>query len=144
MIHEHIPIRKDNEIGCSSCGMILDSISDSIEIPLSNIGGELVYPGLDRLMLGLSLERSMNWKNQENKQLRDYQNLLNNFKKLCNTENLPEYVAYETMKRLLKKKRGLYSYRLQIKELIDVLQDDNRLVFKVRAIKLKYENATPV
>jgi|SRR6185312_83220 len=144
MLHEHKPIRKDHEICCSSCGIILELIPETIEMPISNFGGELVYPGLDKMMLGLGLERSMNWKSQTNESIRDYQNLLNNFKKLCNAENLPEYVAYETIKRLLKKKRGLYSYRLQIKELIDVLQDDNRLVFKVRTIKLKYENATPV
>ena len=145
MHHEHTPIRKDHEIACGSCGIVLDVVyEDKIETPDVTIGAEYAYPGLSTLMLGLGLERSMNWKLQKNTRIRDYQNLLNNFKKLCNTENLPEYVAYETMKRLLKKKRGLYSYRLQIKELIDVLQDDNRLVFKVRTIKLKYENATPV
>ena len=139
---EHTPIRRDNEIGCSSCGIVLDNIYDDEKITAdTKVGAEYVYPGLSTLMVGLALERSMNWQYQKNTKLRDYQNLLNNLKNLCSKEHLPEYVAYETMKRLLKKKRGLYSYRLQIRELLDVLQDDNRLVFKVRAIKLKYEMA---
>lgn len=141
MHHEHTPIRRDNEIGCSSCGIVLDSIPDEVrESPDTQIGGEYAYPGLNTLMVGLALERSMNWHYQKNTKLRDYQNLLNNLKTLCNKEHLPEYVAFETMKRLLKKKRGLYSYRLQIRELLDVLHDDNRLVFKVLVIKEKYGN----
>lgn len=145
VLHEHTPIRKDNEIGCSSCGMVLGDIPDDVRVtPDTIIGGEYAYPGLNTLMVGLALERSMNWHFQKNSKLRDYQNLLNNFKDLCKKENLPEYVAFETMKRLLKKKRGLYSYRLQIRELLDVLQDDNRLVFKVRLIKSKYEMASSI
>lgn len=145
MLHEHTPIRKDDEICCGSCGIVLGSSYDySQQSPDQKIGYEFAYPGLSKLMVGLSLERSMNWKNQDNRQLRDYQNLLINLQKLCSNENLPEYVAFETMKRLLKKKRGLYSYRLQIRELLDVLNDDNRLVFKVRMVKSKYEMATSI
>lgn len=145
MQHEHNPIRLDNEICCGSCGIVLDNINDEIqETPDTKLGYEYSYPGLNTLMVGLALERSMNWKFQKNSKLRDYQNLLNNLKDLCNKEGLPEYVPYETMKRLLKKKRGLYSYRLQIRELLDVLNDDNRLVFKVRMIKSKYEMASSI
>lgn len=139
MLHEHTPIRKDDDMCCGSCGVVLGSAYDySRESPDQSIGGEYGYPGLSKLMVGNVLEKSMNWKTQDMRQYRDYQNLLNNLKTLCKKENLPEYVAFETMKRLLKKKRGLYSYRLQIRELLDVLNDDNRLVFKVRVIKEKY------
>lgn len=140
-VHDHTPVRREHEIICNSCGIVLDDFIEEPSLSNVTIGAEYSYPGLNTLMVGLAFERSMNWKNQNNAKIRDYQNLLNNFKKLCNNENLPEYVAFETMKRLLKKKRGLYSYRLQIKELLDVLQDDNRLVFKVKTIKLKYENS---
>lgn len=139
MLHEHTPIRKDNDVCCGSCGMVLGSIYDDSQISIDQtIGGEYGYPGLSKLMIGNVLEKSMNWKSQDMRQYRDYQNLLNNLKDLCKKESLPEYVAFETMKRLLKKKRGLYSYRLQIRELLDVLNDDNRLVFKLKSIKEKY------
>lgn len=139
MLHEHTPIRKDDDVCCGSCGMVLGSSYEyPRELPNQNVGGEYGYPGLSKLMIGNVLEKSMNWKTQDMRQYRDYQNLLNNLKTLCSKEHLPEYVAFETMKRLLKKKRGLYSYRLQIRELLDVLNDDNRLVFKVRVIKEKY------
>ena len=141
MLHEHTPIRKDNDVCCGSCGMVLgSSYEDSQQSIDQSIGGEYGYPGLSKLMIGNVLEKSMYWKTQDMRQYRDYQNLLNNLKALCNKEHLPEYVAFETMKRLLKKKRGLYSYRLQIRELLDVLHDDNRLVFKVLVIKEKYGN----
>lgn len=139
MQHVHVPIQSGDEVCCYRCGEVLDRSVEYPDKQQSTIGGELIYPGLDVLMVGLSLERSMNWKNQTNEALRDYQNLLNKFLDLCKKESLPDMVAYETVKRLLKKKRGLYSYRLQIKELLDVLRDDNRLVFKVNMIKHKYE-----
>jgi len=143
MLHQHEPVQIEHEVCCISCGVVLGNISH--ELPISAdliVGGEYGYPGLSKLMVGNVLEKSVNWKTQDMRQYRDYQNLLNNLKTLCGKEHLPEYVAYETLKRLLKKKRGLYSYRLQIREMLDVLNDDNRLVFKVRTIKEKY--GTPV
>lgn len=108
-------------------------------MPNSSIGGELIYPGLDKLMVGLSLERSSTWRHQTNEQLKDYQRVLANFLDLCKKEGLPDRIGYETMVRLLKKKRGMYSYRLQIREFLDVMSEDYRLLNKVNVIKSKYE-----
>lgn len=141
MLHEHSPIRRDDEICCGSCGIVLGMVSVNIELPLSNIGGELVYPGLDKLMVGLSLERSSTWKFQTNEQLKDYQKVLSNFLDLCKKEGIPERIGYETMVRLLKKKRGMYSFRLQMREFLDVMKEDYRLLNKVNILKSKYEMA---
>lgn len=139
MQHIHSPTRKDDEICCRSCGIVLGSATISIEMPNSFVGEELIYPGLDRLMVGIALEKSIDWKFQDNRQIKDYQNVLARFVDLCNKEGLPKRIAYETMTRLLKKRRGMYSYRLQIRELIDVLKQDYRFLYKVKSIQQKYE-----
>lgn len=144
MLHEHTPIRKDDEVCCGSCGIVLGNISISIEMPNSHIGGELVYPGLDKLMVGLSLERSSTWRFQTNEQLKDYQKVLSNLLDLCKKEGIPERVGYETMVRLLKKKRGMYSFRLQMREFMDVMREDYRLLNKVNILKSKYEMAASI
>lgn len=144
MIHQHNPIRKDDEVCCGSCGEVLYFTNIDSYLQNSFIGEELVYPGLDVLMVGLSLERSSNWKLQRNQQLKDYQRVLANFLDLCQKEGVPERIGYETMVRLLKKKRGLYSFRLQMREFLDVMREDYRLLNKVNMIKSKYELASNI
>lgn len=143
MIHEHTPIRKDHEICCNACGIVLEQVHDA-SIPHTNIQSELIYPGLNTMMLGLSLERTGYLSSGFNKNLVNYQRVLSRFLDITKEYALGDRIAYETMRRLLKKKRGLYSYRLQIKELIDVLNSDYRYTYKARAIREKYAQVTGI
>lgn len=139
-IHHHTPIRKDDEICCRTCGEVLDQVVEvSEEKSASHIGGELSAYGLNTMMVGHALERSMNWHHQTNQNLVNYQRVLDRFVDICKKHYIPEKIAYETMRRLLKKKRGLYSYRLQIREFIDVMKEDFRYFYKVKEIQEAYE-----
>jgi len=144
-IHQHVPIQKDDEVCCRDCGQVLDTIiQQSDESNNSHIGGELSAYGLNTMMVGHALERSMNWHHQTNQNLINYQRVLDRFTNICKKHYIPEKVAYETMRRLLKKKRGLYSYRLQIREFLDVLREDFRFTYKAKEIQQIYEMASGI
>lgn len=142
-IHSHTPVQNDDEICCSTCGEVLDQTVENIDDHSpSNIGGEYSAFGLNTMMVGLSLERSMNWHHQKNQNLVNYQRVLDRFIDICHKHYIPDKIAYETMRRLLKKRRGLYSYRLQIREFIDVMKEDYRYFIKVKEIQQAYEMVT--
>lgn len=134
--HEHMPVSRDHEICCGSCGMVLGT---NQEMPENTESG--YYFGLDTLMVGTSLAQLKYWKFSKNKELRNKQNVLNGLLKIATEHDLDKRYAYETMRRLLKKNRGMYSFRLQMRELLEVLSMDYRLTYKIKAIKLQYELA---
>ena len=122
--------------------MVLDTVQESLQV------GSGFYPGLDTLMVGSSLEQTINWRFQTNQELRHKQQVLSNLLKITKEYALPDRIAYETMRRLLKKKKGMYSFKWQIRELLDVLMSNDetklRYVYKYRAIKDKYETVTGI
>lgn len=89
---------------------------------------EFIYPGLDKIMLPLSLSISL--KNGRafhklDRKIITSHKVLESLLNIVKKRNLPEYYAYETMRRLLKMNKYLYSYKHQVIELISVLQQTN-------------------
>lgn len=136
MLHSHTPITNNNEVICGSCGIVLGSVIDSSSSSEYNP----YYCGIDILMVGTSLEQSINWKFQDNRGLVNKQRILSRFLDITKKYGLNDRIAYETMRRLLKKKKGMYSYKLQIQELLDVLNQDYRFIYKAKAIQQEYQN----
>lgn len=133
--HECIPVVKEHEVCCIKCGIVLDTVQES------PYGETLAYHGLDLLMIQTSFSQLKYWKSNSNKEIKHKQDVLGNLLKITKEYGLPNKIAYETMRRLLKKNRGMYSFRLQIRELLEVINTDYRLFMISRKIKQRYEMA---
>lgn len=94
---------------------------------------EGVYPGLEKMMmpleLSVSLKKGMGFHNKDKKIITAHK-VLGSLLNICQKRGLPKYYAFETMRRLLKMNKYLYSYKHQIIELISVLQDTNDMRLK--------------
>ena len=81
------------------------------------------------LELSVSIRKGMGYHNKDRKIITAHR-VLESLLNTCNKRGLPKYYAFETMRRLLKMNRYLYSYKHQIIELISVLQDTNDVRLK--------------
>jgi len=100
---------------------------------------EGIYQGLEILMLGTSLEPSVHWRFQTNREVLNKLRICKRLEDICERYGLDKRLAHETMRRLIKKNRHFYSYKKQMKEFLDVLNSDYRYMYKARAIKKEYE-----
>lgn len=98
--------------------------------PLNAIGTETFYAGLDSMMLPIHLSIEIRGHENKDKKLITKHRVLSNLLDLAERQHLPKYYAFETMRRLLKRKKWLYSYKHQIIELIWVLDETNDIRFK--------------
>ena len=93
---------------------------------------EQIYPGLEQIHLPLNMNIYKKQKYLYHKDRKIiaaacvYEKLINVVEK----RHLPIYYANETMRRLLKRNKWLYSYKHQIIELIWVLSETNDIRFK--------------
>lgn len=91
---------------------------------------EMIYPGLEKIyQLPIQL-KSKNWKSNKDRKIITAHRVLESLLNTCDKRGLPKYYAFETMRRLLKLNKYLYSYKHQIIELISVLQDTNDVRLK--------------
>ncbi|QDI73912.1 hypothetical protein HOV56_gp23 [Nitrosopumilus spindle-shaped virus] len=91
---------------------------------------EMVYPGLDKLYQMPIQLKNKKWKSNQDRKIITAHRVLESLVNTCDKRGLPRYYAFETMRRLLKINKYLYSYRHQIIELISVLQDTNDVRLK--------------
>lgn len=87
--------------------------------------GEFYFTGLEKIFARNNLTIKITSKKYEDQKLITCQKVMTSLLRTVEKRGLPKYYAFETMRRLLKMNKYLYSYRHQIIELISVLQDTN-------------------
>lgn len=157
--HEHVPFTDGHEIICKKCAQVIGSVPERSayllsrdelfngETPQKMNNGEFFMCGLDKMMLPLTVTNKIDfWQDNFDKPLMNYYRVLDRLYLIVERLHLPKYYAVETMRRLLKKDKGLYSLRLQIQELIAVLKNanDKRLDNRIVSLELELSNASGI
>lgn len=134
MTHQHKPITNNDEIVCASCGVVL---ANTIEYPFAQ----------KRSIMLLNIEQptnaisNTNYKHFGNSHEKYYTEqsikVYTRLRNICNKRNLPLSYASETMRVLMARKRGLWSYKWQLITLIQILSSTNdpRLKKHIRQLK---------
>lgn len=130
------PIHKDHEVICPSCGCVLD---ESVESPIT-INKDLSNT-FNKYVLGSAISTNKNYLFNKDKEQIFYEKGMTRMLNIIREFSLPEAFAIDVMNKVKKNRRGLYSEREQIKQLIKILSHDDNYIFihKMRAIKAKYE-----
>ena len=81
--------------------------------------------GLEKLHLTMTIKHAQIRTNVKEQKLITQRKVLDTLLRTVEKRHLPKYYAYETMRRLLLRKKWFYSYRHQIIELIWLLEENN-------------------
>lgn len=95
---------------------------------------EMIPFGLSSIYLQMKVKtskhRHLNSYYKQDEKLITQRTVLNKLLRTVEKRGIPEYYAFETMRRILKRNKWLYSYKHQIIELIWVLTETNDVRFK--------------
>lgn len=116
---------------------------NNVQLEYNHQGITITYCGLDTLNKNII---SWNRQTPEDRKLITTQKVLDNLLRTIEKRNLPKWYAYEAMRRLLKRKKWLYSYKHQIIELIWTLSDSNdpRLKLHIQALCKEINYVKPI
>jgi len=101
-----------------------------MENPTLMAGSTICYHGLEKITYVDLKFVKVSMRTNEDRKIITSQKVLLSLLSTVEKRNLNKYYAYETMRRLLKMNKYLYSYKHQILELISVLQDTNDIRLK--------------
>lgn len=134
MTHQHNAITSNDEIVCSTCGIVL---GNTIEYPY--------MPKQSTLFLNVEQHTQSfahtNYKDFGTSHEKYYAEqtikVYTRLRDICNKRNLPLHFASDAMRVLLARKRGLWSYKWQLITLVQILSsvDDKRLSKHIRELK---------
>lgn len=138
------PIYADHEIICPcGCGVVLQNIEEPVN---NDSGKQTIPPALNVFLLGTAITTNRNFYFNRDKKQIYHEKALRRLRDITKEYSLPDRIAIEAMNVVTKRKRGLYSFHEQIKQLLIILsKDENYMYFpKKNAIKVKYENVTGI
>lgn len=133
------PVQKDHELLCPGCGAVLKTIEELPESRKIDMGSS----SLSITQLGSTLE-NLKFHSRRDYYDQTFDKALNRLGKICQEFHLPLWIADDTMNRIKKKEKGLFSFREQIKQLLWVLDYNEIYSAKIKLIKVKYENVSGI
>ena len=140
LFHQHIKVLIGNELCCSTCGQVLETVEESIVVQ-SRTHTNFNAPGLESMMLGTSFNKIGFWQSPENKDLKNKERVGIKLLEICREFHISDDIAYETMRRMLKENRGFYSSHKQVKMLCNVLKNSENVKYILSIPKIidKYD-----
>jgi len=131
------PIQKEHELICPcGCGCVLSNVEESIHEEEKST----IPPSLNVYLLGSALENNVTYHfNRDRNQIHE-ENVLRKLLDITKEYALPDRLAYATFNQLKRNKKGFYSKKQPVKQLISILSKDENYIYfpKMRAIKVRY------
>lgn len=153
--HAKKPVIVDHEIICADCGVVLDTIEEGAEFKrMDRVYGqdsdihqqkafENLYPGLEKMLLPLTIQNKIGfWRDNFDKPIMNYYRVYDRLLGLASELKLPIFYAKESMRIILKSNKGLYSYKWQIRAMIQAIENanDKRLDAHLKVLEEKIKH----
>lgn len=144
-MHRHILVVCDHEIVCRLCAQVIEPVYENS----SAIQPDNFWSGLDKMMLAISVSQKVGskqhgfWADHFDRNIINYYRISDRLLLTVEQMGLPKYYAYETMRLLFKTNKHFWSYRGQLKTLLEVMQtaNDKRLAGHIKVIQKRLNNA---
>jgi hypothetical protein len=148
ILHKHILIVADHELLCKVCGQVMEKIYQD-DTPQTS---DNFWAGLDKMMIPLSVQTKVGsrqhgfWVDHFDRKIINYYRIFDRLVNTCEKLGLPKTYANETMRILLKQNKHFWSYKGQLKILLQVIENtnDKRLERARKLVKKDLEKASGI
>lgn len=142
-MHVHDVEQKNQQLICRTCDVVLATVFEIPKIPADVLSDLGIIDTINSNSYQNAQYYTQVWKTKEQFYVEQYRKVYNRLLSIIEKEHLPRSYANETMRILLLRKKGIWSFRWQITTLVQVLQNqhDIRLKNHIRHIKEQYRDA---
>ena len=138
------PIQRDHELICPcGCGCVLQNVEESIHDQQEK---QTIPPSLNVFLLGSALDNNVKYHFNRDRNQIHQENVLRKLLDITKEYVLPDRFAYATFNQLKRNKKGFWSEKEPIKQLLLILSKDENYIYfpKMRAIKARYESVNGI